>query len=251
MILVTAKQHFDDDMNRAQALWDHAAGLDDEPLKNDILRAVWMMSVGACDAFFCDAYADIVSRTLRAKNLQSTGRLPNRLGNLKVPVVAILNREDGWRWRMAARELVENENVLSIEKIRGLMNLFCRDNHKLMNKTTIGNWMDHVNARQRMFGVARNNYRRANQRTKTVLQKSAVKQLEKRMAEIFQRRHDCIHNCDRPRTAPQIISVNMVEKAKQDICFLVERCCEHMRAEFTEYLRTHRFIGATRNQVGA
>lgn len=30
-----------------------------------------MMAVGACDAYFSDAYADLISRTLRAKELVS------------------------------------------------------------------------------------------------------------------------------------------------------------------------------------
>ena len=62
-----------------------------------------MMAVGASDAYFCDAYADLIARTLQAKQLQPTVTIPDRLSKLKVPVIAVIRQaEGGWRWRMAA-----------------------------------------------------------------------------------------------------------------------------------------------------
>src|ERR1051326_4384268 len=101
-LLATAKNHFDDDIRRARALRTTAIALAQaetaaiplpapnpaalppavatavggvgtggapavqaEPVSKDVLRASWMMAVGALDAYFSDAYADVISRTLR------------------------------------------------------------------------------------------------------------------------------------------------------------------------------------------
>jgi hypothetical protein len=251
MILITAKQHFEDDLSRAVAMREHAAALADVRLKSDVLRAAWMTAVGAADAFFCDAYADILSRTLRAKEIQPAVELPQRLNDLSVPVIAILDGVGGWRWRMAARGLIERENVLSLEKIKKLLNLFCRNDSTLLSQNTVGDWIQHIEAKQRMFGISRAAYRRATAPEKGLAKKTALKCLDDRMTEIFQRRHDCIHNCDRPKTAIQRISETSVAKAIEDVRFLVERCCGHLQNEFPEYLRVSGFNGVTRNRVSA
>ena len=66
---------------------------------------------------------------------------------------------------------------------------------------------------------------------------AAIDQLEDRFRAIFQRRRDCIHNCDRPRVSPQPIDeVGTVQKAIQDIDVLVNRCDEHVTTEFRTFL---------------
>ncbi len=58
-----------------------------------------------------------------------------------------------------------------------------------------------------------------------------------RFGEIFQRRHDCIHNCDRPKVAPQVLAgAGTVLKVIEDVEFLVRRCDEHINAEFRHFL---------------
>jgi len=94
-MLETAKQHFGEDIQRASRLLDHAGTLAAGLLQDDVLRSVWMMTVGACDAYFCDAYfcdayADLIARTLRAKDVQPAVQLPDRLNNLRVPVIAVI-----------------------------------------------------------------------------------------------------------------------------------------------------------------
>src|SRR4051812_2715980 len=104
-MLNTARAHFGEDVQRATDLVAHAINLQAGRLKDDILRSAWMMTVGACDAYFCDAYADLLSRTLRARDLQPQVEIPDRLGDLRIPVIAVLRESrGGWRWRMAARE---------------------------------------------------------------------------------------------------------------------------------------------------
>ena len=64
-----------------------------------------------------------------------------------------------------------------------------------------------------------------------------MSKLKERFAEIFQRRHDCIHNCDRPKLRPQDLARSgTVLKVIQDVEFLVNRCDEHINAEFRQSL---------------
>lgn len=251
MILGTAKLHFDEDIARARALWDHAHGLPAGSVKEDILRSAWMVGVGASDAFFCDAYADLVTRTLRAKELQSSGRIPDRLGNLSVPAVAVLDASSSWRWRMAAREIIEKQSVLSLDEVKKFLNLFCRDGHKLLQPSTIEAWIVHADAKQRNFGISRTGYNALPAAQKSQTKKAALEKFGKRMQGIFQRRHDCIHNCDRPKVAIRGISEDATRKAIADVKFLVDRCTSHLRGEYPRYLEHNNFTGLTRNRVGA
>lgn len=251
MILVTAKQHFDEDIARAIALLELARGLPNGPVKDDIFRSAWMVGVGASDAFFCDAYADLVTRTLRAKEFQPSGRIPDRLGNLSVPVVAMLDAASSWRWRMAARGIIEKQSVLSLDQVKNFLNLFCCDGNKLLQPTTIEAWIVHPDAKQRNFGISRTVYNSRNASQKAQAKKVALEKFGIRMQDIFQRRHDCIHNCDRPKVAIQGISEDATEKAVADVKFLVDRCTEHLQTEYPRYLTSNDFSGVTRNRVSA
>lgn len=249
-MLVTPRNHFDQNLARGRALRAHAIAMPDDLLAQDVLRAAWMMAVGACDAYFADAYADLISRAIRAKELQPAVPIPDRLNNLRIPVTAILGpAQGGWRWRRAARELMENENVLSLEKVKGLFNHFFRKTHKLLNQGTIESWIIHPNGKVRLFGVTPGQYQALAAAAKSAAKEAALERFEARFEEIFQRRHDCIHACDRPKVAVQDITQQQVQKTIDDIEFLVVRCHEALVAEFPEYLRGLGFNGATRNQV--
>jgi len=211
-----------------------------------------MTGVGASDAFFCDAYADLISRTFRAKASQPDGQIQDKLNNLKVPVVTVLDCSNSWRWRMAAREMIEKENVLSIQRIKDLLNIFCRDRHKLLTRETVEKWILHADTMQRHFGISRHGYQQTPTPDKATAKKNALEKFGRRMQSVFQRRHDCIHNCDRPKLAIKAISANATQKALEDVSFLVNRCTtEHMRGEYTHYLAKCGFSGQTRNSVGA
>lgn len=251
-MLATAQTHFLEDLDRARCLVAHTQGQPAGRLKDDMLRAGWMMAVGACDAYFSDAYADLVSRALRAKDLQPAVAIPDRLNNLKVPVTAILTpARGGWRWRMAARELIETENVLALEKIRSLFNHFFRKGHKILGLDTVESWILHRCSKQRLFGISATRYRTLTGSPKQKAKEDALNQLHERFEAIFQRRHDCIHNCDRPKVALQPISANAVSKTIEDIDFLVQRSHSAFLVEFPIYLTGLGFSGATKNQVCA
>ena len=77
----TALQHFQDDISRAGAIIDHAHALPigtaaEQTLRSDVLRSGWMFAVGALDAYFCDAYTDIVAATIISKTRHPAMEVP-------------------------------------------------------------------------------------------------------------------------------------------------------------------------------
>ncbi len=250
-ILVSAKAHFDTDLARARALMVNAAQV--PVCEDDMLRSALMFAVGACDAYFADAYGDLISRVLRAKELEPAISLPDRLNNLKMPVTAILRPAamPGWRWRMAARELVEKENVLSFEQIRNLFNQFFPKKKGLLSRDRVCDWMAHPNAKRRQFGTTAALLAVVPPANLNAAKEKALEHLEAKFGAVFQRRHDCIHCCDRPKFAVQTINLPAVQKKIEDIEFLVGRCHSELASEFPTYLVRLGFGAVTRNQVGA
>lgn len=257
IVLQTAKKHFSEDLRRARAILEHAKKKTAGLLKDDLCRSAWMFGVGSLDAYFSDAYADLVARTLRAKQKEPKVEIPNRLENLKVPAITVIDPDpkDGWRWRMAARALIEEDNVLSLEKVRSLFNQFFLDeNNKLFSHSRIETWINDPASTARLFGITKAKFGAipaGKDKNKAI--KNAKSHMEdKRFKKVFQRRHDCIHNCDRPRSAPQNpIDPGTVANALRDIEFLVSRCHVALVAEYPKYLKELGFNATTRNQVGA
>jgi hypothetical protein len=214
-----------------------------------------MMGVGAVDAYFCDAYADLIARSLQAKQIESGVTIPDRLLNLKVPVVATIrhNATDNWRWRMAARDLIEDQTVLSLDRIKQLFNHFFRRPEKIFGDRSFEAWILHRDSRQRLFGITATSFRRLAGNNRHNARKDALEHFEDRFEMIFQRRHDCIHNCDRPKSAintQHVTSNTYVPRVLDDLDFLVSRCQEAFRAEFPVYLNDLGFSAVTRNRVG-
>lgn len=254
-VLITPKAHFQQDIARASALVAHAVPLSASDVRNDIMRAAWMMGVGALDAYFCDAYADLIARTLQAKQIQPSVTIPDRLGNLKVPVHAIIrtSANENWRWRMTARELIEDHTVLSIDKIKTLLNQFFPENNKLLGESSFDSWVLHREQKQRLFGTSATAYRATQNQVRHQARRSAKEVFHNRYERIFQRRHDCIHNCDRPKVAVDtsiVTSGEGVNKVLYDISFLVNRCHDALVEHYASYLTDLGFSGVTRNRVG-
>jgi hypothetical protein len=240
----TALRHFREDISRARAILAHADTLPvrtetEQTLHADLLRSAWMFAVGAIDANFCDAYTDIVAATMVAKSRQDSLVLPDFFYEIKFPVRVILEEyvNENWRWRMGARKMIERETVLSCSTIQRLFNKFFRKGHKFFGDLLDG-WICHPEARaRRLFGVTPGAYQQMTPADKDSARRDGLEQFEKRFEEIFQRRHDCIHNCDRPRQSPQTIKASThVLKVVEDIEFLVDRCDEHIRSEFRDFL---------------
>src|ERR1700688_129530 len=103
-----ALQYFTDDIARAEAIRAHANALPtgtaaEQLLRSDLLRSSWMFAIGALDAYFCDAYTDLVAASVSSKRRQSAINLPDWFCEIKFPIRAILEdyTNENWRWRMA------------------------------------------------------------------------------------------------------------------------------------------------------
>lgn len=253
-IATTAKQHFDEDMVRSRDLLNHTTAMQPGRVRDDIMRASWMLGVGAADAFFCDAYSDLIARTLQARQRQPDIALPDRIRSLRIPVAAFirLTNNENWRWRMAARELIEKESVLDLAKIKSLFNPFFDRDRKLFGERSFDAWLFHRDGPHRLFGVRKPEYRRLQGRQLEDARNTARRKFEKRFYCIFQRRHDCIHNCDRVRMAINtryIQNNDHVEKVLCDIEFLVSRCFEAFGEGYPEFLQGLGFDAVTRNRI--
>lgn len=253
----TAKSHFDEDISRARALIEQAHlmpddTLDQKSLREDILRSGIMFGVGAVDAYFCDAYADVVAKILRAKTAQDHIELPRAIQNITLPVSALFHSaadRENWKWRMAARGIVENDNVLSLFKIQQLFNPFFRQGHKLFDPPMIDNLIVSHNAPSRVTGMTRTEYRHKSGQSLHKARKSIKSKIKERYSKIFQRRHDCIHNCDRPKRSLQAISYTKSEKAVTDLNLLVNIIDAHIENEFNELINRLGCDAVTRNMV--
>ena len=145
-------------------------------------------------------------------------------------------------------EATKNAEAL-IEKIKKLFNQFFDDQSKIISRATIDAWLKHPSATRRLFGRTGQEYDALVNADRDGARKAATDKFIARMTAILQRRHDCIHNCDRPRVAAQKITAPQTEKALQDIEFLAVRSHEALLNEFPEYLRRLGFNAIVRNQA--
>lgn len=208
-------------------------------LRDDMLRAGWMFAVGALDAYFSDAYADVVAATIISKERHSALSLPKFFLDIRFPVRAILQpyqARPNWRWRMAARRMVDRNSVLSTKVIHDTFNKFFRPGHKFW-RDTMPQWIAHPTATLRLLGITGPQYAALPPSGRATAVDQAIERMEDRFRAIFQRRHDCIHNCDRPKVTPQALaSPGTVANVIDDIDFLVSRCDSHIGAEFRQFL---------------
>jgi len=254
----TAFSHFQQDIGRARAIDAHADPLPqgtaaEQLLRGDLLRSAWMFGVGALDAYFCDAYTDIVAATITAKSRHAALALPEFFHDIRFPVRAILEpyaNNINWRWRMAARKMMERENVLTLATVQTLFNKFFRNGKKFF-RDLLPAWIVHADSRRRVFGITAARFNALPENMRGYVVADAHGRLEERFREIIQRRHDCIHNCDRPRVKPQsLAAADVVLRVLEDIEFLVRRCDEHVNSEFRQFLLGSGSPAAIVGQVG-
>lgn len=151
---------------------------------------------------------------------------------------------------MAARKMMERETVISLKAIQDLFNKFFRTGQRFF-RDQLDHWMSRPDAKIRLFGVSQADYLAKNPQDQRTDRETAIVQFNERFRTIFQRRHDCIHNCDRPRMSPQPLeSGGTVLKVIQDVEFLVHRCDEHINSEFREFLVGVGCSAATIAQAG-
>ncbi|HFJ7175397.1 TPA: hypothetical protein ACGSCT_001964 [Escherichia coli] len=165
----TALSHFNQDINRAKDLIAHADSLPISTLKDDIYRASWMIAIGALDAYFCDAFADVLSKILIAKSIDSNVKLSPKIRSLKLPINSIVNAQNttsNWKWRNAARDLIEKDNVLSIDKIKDLFNHIMDEKNKILTKPMMEDWLINKSAKHRLMGTTPTAYKKLSKEDK-------------------------------------------------------------------------------------
>ena len=187
---VTALQHFEDDIARAKAMVAHADPLARtntaaQLLRSDFLRSAWMFAVGALDAYFCDAYTDLVAVTAGSKSRQPTITLPEWVYDIKLPLRAVLEEYDNtnWRWRMAARKMMERENVTSLSAVQTLFNKFFRKGHRFF-RDLLDAWISRPDSKIRLFGVSQADYAAMSDAEKHGAREIAIDQFEDRFRTV-------------------------------------------------------------------
>jgi hypothetical protein len=112
-------------------------------------------------------------------------------------------------------------------------------------------WIVHPDSRRRVFGITATRFNTLPPTLRGQAVADAQGRLEERFREIFQRRHDCIHNCDRPRVKPQpLTTAGVVLRVLEDIEFLVRRSDQHINLEFRQFLLGTGCPAAVVGQVG-
>jgi hypothetical protein len=227
----TARKHFDDDIHRAWAMHDLARDTvsEDTPRADDIGRVSVAFGVGAMDAYLCDAFTDTLARCLKSCRRNNHGP-PSGYTDLQLPIGPMMNdypSRSNWGLRMATRALMEKDNLLQLSRLRELFNPALPSGHKL--------WVDAAPAfvalnRERLAGIRKGDYVSLTGKAKSEGPKKVSAAVLKRMGEIVQRRHDIVHNCDRPKTAKQRLTLGQAKAMLVDVHDFVKILDLHLDA---------------------
>lgn len=214
----TARSHFDDDISRAWAMHALAAASEptNRPLALDLGRVAVAFGVGALDAYLCDAFTDTLARCL--KSCRRSGHGPSHAyGRLALPIGPLMTDyavRNNWGLRMASRALMERDNMLQLSRLKDLFNPALPTGHKLWNDVA----QDFVDLdRKHLAGIRKSPHAALKGRAKADAPRQVSSAVLKRLGEIVQRRHDIVHNCDRPKTAKQSITLSMAKKMLTDV----------------------------------
>jgi len=227
----TPRSHFDDDISRAWALHANAVSAEsgDGPLALDIGRVAVAFGVGALDAYLCDAFTDTLARCLRSCR-QNGHAPPDGYSKLELPIGPLMTDyavRHNWGLRMAARALMEKDNLLRLSRLKDLLNPALPKGSKLWNDLA----QEFVDLdRKRLTSFRRHEYASLTGSDKAKGPGKVSAAVLKRMGEIVQRRHDIVHNCDRPRTAKQGISLPQAKKMLIDVEDFVAVLDDHLDA---------------------
>lgn len=236
-MVTTARNHFDEDIGRAEAMLEQARVLEiaapADRLHDDVRIAAIAHAVGAMDAYLCDKYVDCLSRVLRAYAQGDwAGQLPTFYKNERLPVGEVLDTSrtarPAWGIRMAARAIMEKDNMLSPSRVDDMFNPVLPVNQKL--------WSDFIPL-MLAHGYKHLTGPRTNAEIKTLAgkdreaaTKKAISSLKARLGAIVQIRHDWIHNCGRPKTAIARYSHGEARLRIRDIRLFVETFDDHIEA---------------------
>jgi RiboL-PSP-HEPN len=227
----TARNHFDDDIGRAQAILSEARRLpaSRSAVADDMRRASVALAVGAMDAYLCDAYIDCLTRCLRAFREGKCSKLPTDYAKELLPAGPLLaqhyTKRSNWGLRMAARARMERENLLQVGRVKEIFNPVLPASHKL--------WLDVID-QYTVLGRKRLTKHRAadiavmTPANRTEARKQAAAALVKRMLMIVQRRHDIVHNVDRPKSALQKLTAGQAKAMTTDLKDFITILDDHL-----------------------
>jgi len=228
----TAKAHFDQDMTRAEGLLQRAEAIRiaEPDAAADLARSATVFAVGALDAYLCDAYVDTFTRTLQSCRVQRVA-LPAKYGKTLLPAgplfAAHYTARHNWALRMAARKLMEKDNLLQISRVKDLLNPALPAGQKL--------WSDIIQTyvaldRRRLTKHVTADLAALAGRALSDAKEEAVGALLARIGRIVQRRHDIAHNCDRPRYAYTAMTPPQASKMLRDVKSFAEILDAHLDA---------------------
>lgn len=227
----TPRRHFDDDVRRAEGLLSlgEATG---GAVGDDALRQAVAMAVGAMDAYLCDAYVDILVHTVRAVRDGSVPRLVGSFADESLPLGPLLgtaySHRPDWALRMAARQRMEKDNMLQVSRIKEMFNPALPAGEKLWHDL-IPEYAKLGRKRMTTWTWAEIDGESGDEREKRT--KKAISTLLSRIGGIVQRRHDVVHNCDRPKVAVQTLTAGQARAMVKDVAEFVTVLDDHICAQ--------------------
>jgi len=201
----------------------------DPPLAADIGRVAVAFGVGALDAYLCDAFTDTLARCLKSCR-QNAHAVPSGYRALELPIgplMAEYRARQNWGLRMAARALMEKDNMLQLGRLKALLNPALPVGCKL--------WEDLAQSyvdldRKRLAGIRKSECAALTGQAKAKAPRAVSAAVLARMGQIVQRRHDVVHNCDRPKTAKQPLTLVQAKKMLTDVGDFVSVLDDHLAA---------------------
>lgn len=232
----TPKRHFDEDIARAFALHAKAEALtiagDTTQLPKDVRGAAVAMAVGAMDAYFCDKYVDCLTKALQAYTGRSwVGSFPSSYRNQQLPAGEVLDasrvHRPKWGIRMAAKAIMEKDNMYSLSRLADAFNGSLPIGQKL--------WIALV---PQFAALGRRRFTRHLTADLAALsgkplqdaQKEVVASVKERIGLTVQFRHDWIHNCARPKGTIVNYTDGQARAAMNEVKSLVEIFETHIEA---------------------
>lgn len=230
---ITARQHFNEDIARSEALYSQgvAVAAANPDLAADLFRSAVAAAVGAMDAYLCDAYVDCLTRALRACRANGGPKLPSGYAKELLPAGPLISnsytQRVNWSLRMAARARMEKDNLLQVGRVKEMLNPVLPAGQKL--------WVDLAPSyialnRKRMTGISQTDYASKTGQAKQKATEKAAAAVLARIGKVVQRRHDIVHNCDRPKSALQGMTRGAAQKMMADIKSFITILDAHLDA---------------------
>lgn len=230
----TFRKHFDEDMARSASLLRLANGaapvMKAAGRADDVRLAAVAMAVGAMDAYFCDAYADCLAMRLQSAKAGQL-ELPESYEKRNLPTTLLIappqNLRQNWALRMAARQVMENENVLDLGVVTGLFNPVLPQ-----GKTLWENAMEPIIRHdwKRLTGLHWSDYQAIERKKRPGARRTAVKTMKARIKTTIQYRHDWIHNCGRPKSKVQTLTPQQAVERIREVHAVVVTFDDHLMA---------------------